>query len=103
MIYPTIVSHSGTRHIVGIPPGQNAIRAHVFRITTLCGFGVRPKDAQSEATCDCQFCLKEWEVIERQEQMADPCESAPTVPPSSCSTSAATGGAFDPNTSPVPE
>jgi len=63
----TIVSMSGTRHIIGIPPGLKAIPAHAFRITTLCGFGVRPEDALSEAVCDCEFCLVEATAIWRRE------------------------------------
>ena len=68
MNYPSIISYTDTEHIVGTP-GEEAIKAHSFRITTLCGFSIRPKDAPSEATRDCQFCLREWKAFEPQEQI----------------------------------
>jgi hypothetical protein len=61
------MSASGTRHIVGIPPGLEAIRAHSSRITTLCGFGIRPEDALWDATRVCEFCLAEAAAIRRRE------------------------------------
>jgi hypothetical protein len=64
-----IVSRSGTRHIVGTPPGFGPIRAHGFCTTTVCGCGIRPEEALplSEATRDCEFCLRELAVIEQRE------------------------------------
>jgi hypothetical protein len=65
-----IVSASGTRHIVGKPPGLRGIPAYAFRITTLCGFGVREEDVPplSHARGDCEFCLRELAVIEQHQQ-----------------------------------
>jgi hypothetical protein len=69
--YKIIVSKSGTRHIVGNPPGLRGILAHAFRTTTLCGFGVRSDEALplSKATRDCEFCINELEVVERRKQL----------------------------------
>jgi hypothetical protein len=66
MTYEVIVSHSGTRHIVGRP-------VHRFRISTLCKFGIKEEDALplSEGTRDCPFCFAELVVIEQQQQDAD--------------------------------
>jgi hypothetical protein len=68
-----IVSRSGTRHIVGRPPGLQGILAHAFRTTTLCGFGIRPEDALplSAAKRDCLFCISELAVIEQRQQDLD--------------------------------
>jgi hypothetical protein len=63
----TIVSRSGSRHIVGVPPGLKVIRAHAHRITTLCGFGIWRDDALLETMHDCEFCLAEAEVISKRE------------------------------------
>jgi hypothetical protein len=43
--YNIIVSHSGTRHIVGIPRGLQGVQSLAFRVTTICGFGVRSEDS----------------------------------------------------------
>jgi hypothetical protein len=56
----TIVSPSGTRHIIGIPPVRKSAAAHAtIRVTTICGFSVRPEDALTEATRECGFCKRE--------------------------------------------
>jgi hypothetical protein len=67
--YNVIVSRSGTRHIVGSPPGFRSVHAHAFRTTTLCGFGVKPEEALplSQAVCDCPFCLAEAEGQRRKQ------------------------------------
>jgi hypothetical protein len=64
----TIVSYSGTRHIVGTPLGLRVIKSHALRVTCLCGFGVKPGDALQESTRDCVFCLAELAVIARRER-----------------------------------
>jgi hypothetical protein len=66
--YNVIVSHAGTRHIVGNMPGYGSIQAHAFRITTLCGVGVRDEEGLplSEAVRDCQFCLDELPALEQR-------------------------------------
>jgi hypothetical protein len=68
--YRIIVSSSGTRHVIGNPPGLRGIRAHAFRVTALCGFGIRQEDSLSlsEGKRDCRFCLDELAVIERRQQ-----------------------------------
>jgi hypothetical protein len=57
----TIISRTGTRHIVGIPRGETSIKTHICRVTTYCGFGVRGEEALIEAVRDCQFCRSELE------------------------------------------
>jgi hypothetical protein len=54
--YETIISRTGTRHIVG--PRRAAI----------CNFTVRPDEALTEAevVSDCQFCLDEWAGQQRK-------------------------------------
>jgi hypothetical protein len=46
---------------------------HAFRITTLCGFGVRPEDSLllSAAKRDCLFCIAELAVIAQRKQEVD--------------------------------
>jgi hypothetical protein len=64
----TIISRTGTRHIVGRPGG--IVTAHAFRTTTLCGYGVRPEEAltEAEAVSDCQFCLEEEALRQREKE-----------------------------------
>jgi hypothetical protein len=64
-----IVSWSGTRHIVGVPPAFQSVRAHgTFRVTVFVVSEFRRDEVRplSEATRDCPFCLAELLVIERQ-------------------------------------
>jgi hypothetical protein len=70
IVYKIILGHSGTRHIFGNPLGLQSVQEHAFRITMICGFGVRPEDALplSRATRDCEFCLAELAVIEQRQQ-----------------------------------
>src|SRR5262245_54956652 len=55
----TIVSHSGTRHIIGLPKsGGNKL--HSGRIVALCGFSLREDESPIvEAVRDCLFCESE--------------------------------------------
>ncbi len=59
--YKTIISQSGTRHLVNPAPYKPV----VLRIQSLCGFSVDPEVSVPEKTV-CQFCEKEAEQIERQ-------------------------------------
>jgi len=55
---PTIVSHSGTRHLVSDGTiGQ--VRHYEQRVTTQCGMGLKPDDPMGPFTAklDCQWCL----------------------------------------------
>jgi hypothetical protein len=63
----TMVSRSGTRHIVG----PQSSRLHTGRISALCGFGVPPEDGPFEALRDCMFCVKAAAELERKEEPAE--------------------------------
>jgi hypothetical protein len=64
----TIISRTGTRHIVGFPAGRGPIKLHAGRISTLCDFGIRPDEVLEVAVRDCEFCLRELDLIRQQEE-----------------------------------
>lgn len=47
-----VVSWSGTRHL----RGPVFSRMHTGRITTWCGFGIRPDEQGDKAIRECEFC-----------------------------------------------
>jgi hypothetical protein len=65
----TMVSHSGTRHIVGPQSGRPN-----GRISALCGFSLCPDEEPLEALRDCEFCQKEAAAARRKAAEAEACE-----------------------------
>jgi hypothetical protein len=63
-----LISHSGTRHIVGAWKKVSSILHSGSRITTLCEFGIRPEEALEVAACDCEFCLRELEIYRKTQR-----------------------------------
>jgi hypothetical protein len=61
----TIVSYSGTRHVIG-PPKSGVDKLHSGRIVALCGFAMRPDEGPLEAVQDCIFCQDEVPAARRK-------------------------------------
>ena len=60
----TIVSRTGTRHLVG----RREKYHHHGRVSTWCWFGIRADEAltAADAVRDCQFCLDEVKQVKRR-------------------------------------
>ncbi len=63
MEYQTIISQSGTKHLVNPAPYKPV----ALRIQSLCGFSIDPDASASESTKECAFCAREAEVIRKRE------------------------------------
>jgi hypothetical protein len=64
-----VVSQSGTRHIVnnGLDRTIERSALHAFRISTLCGFSIKPEDQLplEAGVQDCPFCAAEPRPLRR--------------------------------------
>jgi hypothetical protein len=58
---PTMVSRSGTRHIIG-PAGQSPIGC----TRALCGYSMHPDEESPTAVRDCDFCAREVAEARRE-------------------------------------
>ncbi len=63
MEYQTIISQSGTKHLVNPAPYKPV----ALRTQALCGFSIDPVASPSESTKECAFCVKEAQIIEKRE------------------------------------
>jgi hypothetical protein len=56
----TIISSSGTKHVVGTPPGEmgGEIRSYVGRTRTLCGMHILNDEEYKPTGVVCEWCRR---------------------------------------------